>query len=95
MILALNDIAINLAIIVLIGPYRTGNTADDRTNHSACEDADARNQRTDTCTDSTANQCTGCDAPERRVITRRRARIILSFADIAVGIAVLVLVGPD
>ena len=66
--MALADIAVDAAVIVLVGPYRAGKTADDRTDHRAFENADARDQRTGTSTDSTANQCTGRDAAKRRVI---------------------------
>ena len=93
--MAFTDITVDAAIIILVGPYRAGKTADDSTDHRAFENADAGDQRTGTGTDSTANQCTGGNAAKRRIIALRLTRIILAFADISVSIAVLILVGPN
>src|SRR6185369_17822487 len=45
-ILAVVDIAVHDAIIILVGPDRAGETADRSADHRALEDADARDDRT-------------------------------------------------
>jgi len=93
--LAFVDIAINLAVTILIGPDCAGKPANDRTGDRASKDAYARNHRTSDRTDPSADRGAGRDAAKGRIIARWPACIILSLANIAVSIAVLVLVGPN
>jgi hypothetical protein len=87
-------IAVGAAILVIVGPHGAGNAADRGTDHCAFEHADARNQRTGTGTKRGTAQRTGGNPAKRRVIAGRLARIILAILIIAVGIAVIIVVGP-
>ena len=93
-ILAILIIAVGTTVAVVVGPDRAGDTADGGADHGAFEQAEARDHRTGgRAKRGTANGARR-DATKRGIIALRLAGIILAVLVIAVGIAVIVIVGP-
>src|SRR4029078_8760845 len=86
------------AIIVPVGPDCSGETAygspDDRTLKDADAGKDGTGSRADSRSARRAGRRTGEDAVRRRIISARRAGIILAVIGVAVDIDVIVGVGP-
>src|SRR5205085_11251200 len=93
-ILTVIDVSVHPAVVVAIGPHRAGETADRSADDRAFEDADARNDRTGNGAESSAAKRASGDAMQSWVVALRRAGIILAVVDIAVDIAVIVVVCP-
>src|SRR5205823_13573596 len=94
-ILPVVDISVHHAVIVAIGPDRAGQAADRSADHRTGGNADARKDSAGSRAESRSAEGAGHDRMGRWIITLRRARIILAVVDIAVDIAVVVVVGPD
>src|SRR5207253_1086055 len=96
-ILPVVDISVYHAVIIPVGPYRAGKSADRGANHRAGQDA-AAGQRTGRGADRSSAKRPGSRAGEHavrvRIIASRRAGVILTVVHIAVDIAVIVAVGP-
>lgn len=96
------DIAIDAAVIVPVGPDRAGKAAYDSTDSGAFERIDATDDSADSGTASSAQASTcgraakgGRAGARIRIVASRNPFIVLAFADIAVGVAVIVAVRPD
>src|SRR5207253_11253132 len=87
-------ISVHYAVVVAIGPDRAGETADGSADHRALEDADARKDRTGSSAKRRAAESASHDRMRGRIIALGGTRIILAVLDIAVDIAVVLVVGP-
>jgi hypothetical protein len=88
-------IAVDPAVVVLVGPDGARKSADDRAGDGAFKDADARDQGAGAGTESTADGGTGGDPAEGRIIALRLAGLVVSVLRVAVDPAIIVGVGPD
>src|SRR6188508_2616558 len=93
-ILAVVDIAIGRSVTIIIGPDCAGEAADRCADNGTGD----RAQPADYCTGSgahcAADQGTCRDTAKRRIIALGRSTIILAILNIAIGVAVVVVVGP-
>jgi len=87
-ILAIVHVAVDYAIVIPVGPHRTGKATDRSANHRAWDYTDA-GDRTNSGADSAADGRTGGDPAKGWIITGRRAGIILTVVIITIHNAIV------